>query len=156
MGQQEVMNFGRFYASLHKLPYRGDLEELKRNLVTQYTWGRTDSLREVTLQEYDGMCAALEKMVCDEERSEWLETRRRRRSACLKLMQQLGVDTGDWARVNDFCRNPRIAGKDFARISVEELGALAVKLRAIERKGGLRQWKEAGSVMLVVGRGGEA
>ena len=53
-------------------------------------------------------------------------------------MQKIGLDNSDWARVNDFCLNPRIAGKPFGRLDTEELEQLAVKLRSIERKGGLK------------------
>lgn len=54
-------------------------------------------------------------------------------------MQELGIDTKDWNRINEFCRHPRIAGKDFALITISELEQLSVKLRAIKRKGGLKQ-----------------
>jgi hypothetical protein len=50
-------------------------------------------------------------------------------------MQRMGIDTTDWTRVNEFCRNPRIAGRDFARIDVDGLVALQRKLRAMMRKG---------------------
>lgn len=135
---QEVTNFARFYASFNKLPYDGDREEFKKSIVMQYTWNRTDSLREMTSKEYDACCATLEKLSGqDEWRQKLRQELRHRRSVCLKLMQKLGIDTSDWARVNDFCRNPRIAGKPFARITSEELEQLAVKLRTIQRKGGL-------------------
>ena len=55
-----------------------------------------------------------------------------------KLMQQAGIDTTDWQRINDFCRHPRIAGKEFARLTLEELDSLQTKLRSIMRKGGLK------------------
>ena len=53
-------------------------------------------------------------------------------------MQQLGIDTTDWARVDNFCSHPRIAGKPFARITFDELPTLQKKLRTIARKGGLK------------------
>lgn len=140
---QEVTNFARFYASFNKLPYDGDREEFKKSIVMQYTWNRTDSLREMTSKEYDACCATLEKLSGqDEWRQKLCQELRHRRSVCLKLMQKLGIDTSDWARVNDFCRHPRIAGKPFARITPEELEQLAVKLRSIQRKGGLKPRKE--------------
>ena len=135
---QEVTNFSRFYASFNKLPYHGDREVFKQQIVLQYTWNRTDSLREMTSKEYDACCSALEKLSGqDEWRQKLREELRRNRSVCLKLMQQLGIDTTDWDRINAFCNNPRIAGKPFARISAAELDQLSVKLRAIQRKGGL-------------------
>ena len=121
---QEVTNFARFYALFNKLPCTGDREGLKKQIVLQYTWDRTESLREMTSKEYEACCCALEEL-------------RRKRSVCLKLMQQLGIDTTDWNRVNEFCNNPRIAGKPFVQISTAELEQLAIKLRAIQRKGGL-------------------
>ena len=142
---QEVTNFARFYALFNKLPYTGDREEFKKDIVLQYTWNRTDSLREMTKREYDDCCSALEKLTGQDgwRRKEEL---RRRRSACLHLMQQMGIDTTDWARINDFCRNPRIAGKPFRQITAEELEDLVVKLRAIQRKGGLKMKKEEQNV----------
>lgn len=140
---QEVTNFARFYASFNKLAYRGDREEFKKSIVLQYTCKRTDSLREMTRKEYNTCCDALEKLTGkDEWRQKMREELRYRRSVCLKLMQKLGIDTSDWARINDFCKHPRIAGKPFGKISAEELEQLAVKLRSIQRKGGLREKQE--------------
>ena len=87
-------------------------------------------------QEYDAMCASLE------ERTGWRALVKRKRSLCLKLMQKAGIDTTDWQRINAFCRNPKIAGKEFAQLGVKDLDALQVKLRAIMSKGGLRPAKE--------------
>ena len=135
---QEVTNFARFYALFNKLPYQGDREEFKKQIVLQYTWNRTDSLKEMTAKEYEVCCTALEKLSGqDEWRQKLREELRRKRSVCLKLMQQLGIDNTDWNRVNEFCNNPRIAGKPFVQVSTAELEQLAIKLRAIQRKGGL-------------------
>lgn len=48
-------NYARFYALLNRLPTI-DRDELKATLVSQYTGGRTESLREMTTKEYDAMC----------------------------------------------------------------------------------------------------
>ena len=98
---QEVTNFARFYALFNKLPYQGDREEFKKQIVLQYTWNRTDSLKEMTAKEYEVCCTALEKLSGqDEWRQKLREELRRKRSVCLKLMQQLCIDTTDWIRVN--------------------------------------------------------
>jgi hypothetical protein len=102
-------------------------------LVLQYTNNRTDSLKEMTAKEYIECCKGIERL------SNRREVQRKLRSCCLKLMQQIGVDTSDWARINNFCAHPRIAGKEFAFINNEELQALSVKLRAIKRQGGLKK-----------------
>ncbi len=127
-------NYARFYCLLKKLPGAD-----KETLVEQYTDGRTSSLRETTRQEYDRMCRDMERETgCDEFVEGIRRQLRRKRSVCLKLMQQLGIDTTDWARVDNFCLNPRLAGKPFRNISIEELEELSVKLRIIKRKGGFK------------------
>lgn len=133
-----VRNYHRFYASLNRLG--GDREEMKETLVLSFTDGRTSHLHEMTVKEYDDMCASLE------ERTGWKEELKKKRSQCLKLMQKAGIDTTDWARINDFCQNPKIAGKVFAKLGHKDLDALQVKLRAIMNKGGLKpaRQKEAG------------
>lgn len=130
-----MQNYRRFYASLNRLP-DGGIGEMKETLVSSFTDGRTTHLHEMTTKEYDAMCNSLE------ERLGWKELLRKKRSLCLKLMQKAGVDTTDWQRINDFCRNPKIAGKAFAQLGVKDLDALQVKLRAIMSKGGLRQGKD--------------
>ena len=130
-----VQNYHRFYASLNRLP-GGNTEDMKETLVSSFTDGRTTSLKEMTQKEYHAMGASLE------ERTGWKEQLKKKRSLCLKLMQKAGIDTTDWQRVNAFCEDPRIAGKVFARLTSEELEKLSVKLRSIQRKGGLKPKKE--------------
>lgn len=59
---QEVTNFARFYTLFNKLPCTGDREEFKKSIVLQYTWNRTDSLKEMTAKEYEACCTALEEL----------------------------------------------------------------------------------------------
>lgn len=129
------MDYTRFYALLHRLPVQDD--EVKDRLVAQYTGGRTTSLRAMTGAEYQTMCNALEASLRD-PRSTQREVLRKRRSEALHIMQRLGIDTTDWVRINAFCRDARIAGKEFAALDAEELVDLSVKLRGIERRGGLK------------------
>ena len=131
-----MKDYHRFYASFNRLPCNGDRDDMKEILVSSFTDGRTTHLHEMTQKEYDAMCASLE------ERTGWREKLKKARSLCLKLMQKAGVDTTDWQRVNDFCQNPKIAGKVFAQLGVNDLEVLQIKLRAILRKGGLRKREE--------------
>lgn len=127
-------NYARFYVLLNRLP-TADRDELKATLVSQYTGGRTESLREMTNKEYDAMCEAMQQMDKNyKARETYREELRRKRSTVLKLLQKQGIDTTDWDRVDTYCENPRIAGKRFARLTTEELEAVAVKLRIIQRK----------------------
>lgn len=130
--KQEVTNFARFYTAVKALDPIGDRDEVKKSLVWQYTDGRADSLREMTRAEYDRCCADLEA------RTGRKDELRKERSKTLKIMQQMGVDTTDWNRVNLLCRDARIIGKDFYHITAEEHQELRRKLRGIERKGGIR------------------
>lgn len=125
---ETVGNYRRFYALFRRLTERGDREECRRQLVAQYTMGRTTSLREMEESEYKEMCRGIEEILGNREEL------KKKRSVCLKLMQELGVETYDWSRVDRYCSNPRIAGKRFAWLSIEELEALSRKLRAIKSK----------------------
>lgn len=121
-------NYRRFYALFRQLDIRGDREDCRKQLILQYTCGRTDSLREMADKEYEALCGALRKLIGDREEL------RKKRSICLKLMQELGVETYRWEDVDRYCSQPRIAGKRFAWLSIDELTALARKLRAIKSK----------------------
>lgn len=122
-------NYARFYA-LAKA--RGlDLENHKEDIIFSYTEGRTSSLREMTDAEYYEMLDCLQA-----GSPEGRERLRRARSNVLVRLQRLGVDTADgsFAAVNKFCLDPRIAGRPFGGLTVEELDALVPKLEAILRK----------------------
>lgn len=129
---QEVTNFGRFYSAFRRLAVHGDPDDVKRDLVLQYTAGRTASLKEMTCKEYSELCQGVEEM------AGMSNELKRHRSSALHQMQKMGIDTTDWNRVNSFCQERRICGKPFGRLDIEELQALTAKLRTIERKGGLR------------------
>lgn len=134
MGKRK-RNYSRFYAIAKAKGI--DLDQHKETLVAQFTGGRTESLREMTPAEYDEMCECLQTGRRIGETSEaYKERLRRARSAVLNRMQRLGVDTADrtFAAVNEFCLDPRIAGKPFGMLSVEELQSLVPKLEAILRK----------------------
>lgn len=131
--KQQVTNFGRFYTAIRALNPIGDRDDVKKSIVYQYTNGRTDSLREMSRAEYDKCCEDLERKTGQKDEL------RKERSATLKLMQKMGVDTTDWNRVNLLCRDTRIIGKDFYYITAEEHRELRRKLRSIERKSGIRR-----------------
>lgn len=130
---QQVTNFGRFYTVIRALNPIGDRDDVKKSIVYQYTNGRTDSLREMSRAEYDKCCEDLERKTGQKDEL------RKERSATLKLMQKMGVDTTDWNRVNLLCRDARIIGKDFYYITADEHRDLRRKLRSIERKGGINR-----------------
>lgn len=122
------MNYSRFYTLFAKLPKYGDDDDQKAQLVNEISHGRTTSLRELSYQEYNALCRLLE------ERMGIRENLRRRRSAVLKQMTAMGIKTSDWQVVDQFCLQPRIAGKPFRYLSLAELTALSRKLHAIDHK----------------------
>ena len=148
-------NYARFYALLKRMPYAD-----KETLVEQYTHGRTTHLHETTEQEYRTMCDEMERVTGYDERRKALQAQlRKKRSACLRLMQQLGVNTTDWPTVDNFCLNPRVSGKRFAQLNEEELDTLQVKLRMIKKHGGLKvraqEHPKTGHSMIYIPLGGD-
>lgn len=112
-------------------------EEQYRALIGELTDGRTVSTKELTYAEAQylagyitGANAKLRTSV--EEMA--LRSLKWQRSAVLKRLQQIGVDTTDWSRVNGFLQQPRIAGKPLYKLDSDELAALIPKLEAIKKK----------------------
>ena len=83
-------NYSRLYAIAKAKGI--DLDEHKEVLVSQFTGGRTTSLRDMTPTEYEEMCECLQtgKQV-GESTAEHKERLRRARSAVLNRLQRLGV-----------------------------------------------------------------
>lgn len=127
---EKGFNYARFYTLLKKLPGAD-----KETLVEQFTNGRTKHLHLMASTEYDAMCRQLEDVAgYDKRRRRQYDILRKARSGALHQMQLYGIDTTDWNRVNAFCQDRRIAGKQFRELDTEELNALNTKLRIINRK----------------------
>ncbi len=132
MGKKK-RNYSRFYALCKAKGV--DLEQYKDDLISQFTLGRTTSLKDMKDSEYDEMCDCIRSgRHQSESRDDYVLRRKKMRSAVLKRIQQLGVDTTDFDKVNAFCQNSRIAGKPFGMLTIEELESLIPKLEAILRK----------------------
>lgn len=126
----KVKNFGRFYKALNYLNY-ADKEDLKCELVLKYTNNRTSSLKEIKEHEYIRLCDDLETRMQESEERRML---RAARSNVLHQLQIVGVNTADWNDINAFCRSPRLVGKEFRELDIEDLDKLYKKLRAIRAK----------------------
>lgn len=131
---QEVTNYNRFWMLLHEARALlvEDKEEVKREMVFNATHGRTDSLKELTREEYDSLCAALERSMKPMHAP--YNPLKKARSAVLHQMQLMGVNTADWNAVDRFCLNKRIAGRRFCKLTEEELQAVYVKCLMIRKK----------------------
>lgn len=123
-------NYARFYALLKQLPHAD-----KDTLVWQYTQGRTKSLKEASKWEYDVMCRDMERVVNNDNKVALKQAAlRKARSGVLHQLQIYGLDTTDWATVDAFCKNPRIAGKLFRELTITELNEVNKKTRVIIKK----------------------
>lgn len=112
-------------------------EERYRTLIGELTDGRTTSTKGLTYAEAQYLAgyitgANVKLRTSAEEMA--IRSLKRQRSAVLKRMQQIGVDTTDWNRVNAFLRQPRIAGKPLYELDGQELDELIPKLESIKKK----------------------
>ena len=90
-----MRNYARFYVLLNRLPTTGDREELKAQLVSQFTGGRTESLREMTDREYDALCDELQRQDANRRaRDTYRAELRRRRSGCRSWASTPRTGTG--------------------------------------------------------------
>ena len=130
----KAKNFGRFYVLAKKNPAID-----KESIVLQFTDGRTTHLREMWQDEYNEMCDAIEYGADRTRKAAEADRLRRLRSSVLLRIGRLGINTIDnWDGIDAFCMSPKIAGKEFRKLSAEELETLRKKLESIIRKGGLK------------------
>lgn len=133
----KIKDYGRFYALLKKYPA---IE--KDDIVLQFTDGRTTHLREMKAKEYLEMCDAIEGKPRPTMAPDAQELKRARSSVLLRI-GRLGINTIDnWAEIDQFCQSPKIAGKRFCQMDVDELQGLVKKLESIIRHGGLKWVQE--------------
>ena len=128
--------FDKFFALLAKMP-GADKEDL--------IWGAsgmlTTSLREFHEKNPEGYKRMLANMQVEVNKTsvdnEQKLATKSLRSSILKRLQRHGVDTTDWARVNQFLQQPRIANKRLYDMSIEEMRKLIPKLESILAKDAL-------------------
>lgn len=130
-------DYSRFYALLKTNPQLD-----KEEIVSQFTDGRTVHLHEMSRMEFNDMCDMLQYGSPTEQAIQEKKLRQARSNALLRI-GRLGINTVDnWSGIDAFCLSPRIAGKKFAALSIEELRTLTTKLECIIRKGGLKALEE--------------
>mgnify|MGYP001485669783 CR=1 FL=1 len=130
-------HYNRFYSLLNLMP-SDNKEGLKEQLVWQYSNMLTVSLKEFAQSkpdDYKRMLADMQSEVnrLNPARFQQQETKRLR-SAILHRLQKYGVDTTNWAAVNRFLEQPRIAGKRLYNLTIDEMNALIPKLENILHK----------------------
>lgn len=133
-------NYARFYCLLKEVMPELEQEEAKQLVAEQASRGRTDSLRELTEEEFEGVIVFLSQQLFQASAEV-----KKARSKALHQLQKYGVDTTSWDAVNAFTIQARIAGKPFFYLDVTELEALTRKMRAINAKRGTQKPKSAES-----------
>lgn len=112
-------------------------EEEYRAMIMELTDGRTNTTKELTYAEAQylaGYITGVNTRLHATAEQMMAQSLKRQRSAVLKRLQQIGVDTTSWDNVNAYLRSPRIAGKPLYELDSDELAALIPKLESIKRK----------------------
>jgi hypothetical protein len=117
----------RFNALLGEL-YPQNKQEVKEAILAGYEVTSTKDLQEYQLfQIIDALVTEKTKRTEDAPKPI-----RALRHKCLTIMSQMGIDTNNWPRVNDFMLQPRICGKLLYECTEDELKALVPKLYAVK------------------------
>lgn len=122
----------QFFMLLEKLPGAE-----KESLVWQYSGMLTTSLREflrLMPEEYKRMIADLQVKINNQNKPVPDTEIKKLRSSILHRLQKHGVDTTNWACVNIFLQQPRIAGKRLYEMTAPEMELLIRKLESILAK----------------------
>lgn len=141
-----MRQYSDIWKMIQQLPGEEEAEELKRTLCEGVSEGRTDSLRALTGGELSKLRNRLRELTGFKPTRASKEVRRLR-SAVLRQLTTYGIDTKDWDTVNQFVEQPRIAGKTFEILSLDELRKLQRKMHAI-----IRKQKEKRDVQMVENR----
>ena len=129
---KKVKNFARFYALFRQIPDAD--QDLKETYVKTFTNDRETSLKEMRPDEYNTMCDRLQALISGKPADEYQKELKKLRSGVLKHLQEGGVNTADWNEVNNYCMNPRIAGKPFGKLTADEIRSLTKRLIMIKKK----------------------
>lgn len=134
--------YSDIYAMIGRLAVELEPKEVKESMVYEASGGRTIHLTELTEKELSmlrkGLRKALEQPAKESRLSNGCKTgtgMKRKRSTVLALLTKYGVNTRDWDAINAFVSHPRIAGKEFAELTGDELDLLRKKMHAILKKG---------------------
>jgi len=129
--------YDRFFTLLSRLPHP-DKDELKRELVWQFSGMLTESLKEFYEKNPEGYKRMLAHLQVEVEKLNPArfarEETKRLRSSILIRLQKFGIDTTNWATVNKFLESKKIAGKRLYNLTNDEMAALIPKLENILKK----------------------
>lgn len=127
-------------ARLHVMyKQRGLSREEHKAMLAQLTDGRTDKTNELTEAEASYLAGWLNGNGQESLRAKAEDMEQKNlkfyRSAVLKRLQKIGIDTSNWGRVNAFLEDRRIAGQPLYAMTVETMKSLIPKLEKLCEKG---------------------
>ncbi len=140
MSAQDVIKLKRKRA--HMLLSNAHLLEAKDDILAGFGASR---LRDLSEQLLDELIIRVEELI-EEKHSDASQLVRSWRHKCLRMVQECGVDTSDWNRVNAFLMDKRIAGKHLYELNVSELVTLFNKLHNVAPLMAEQREKEAAFV----------
>lgn len=132
---QAIISHARFFALLKQIP-----QISKEELVWEHSGMRTNSLSnfgQIDPEGYLKMISYMQQLVDSMTNTDAKKLKERikyLRSAILHRLQKHGVDTTNWSNVNNFMKQPRIAGKELYKMSIDEMQELIPKLESILKK----------------------
>lgn len=107
-------------------------DEQRHIMVYQYTGGRTQSTRDLTLVELNDLCARFQAIADDRDRK-YTDQLRRLRSLALSVASRAGIKEPDgWEKFNRWMITSSVHHKRLDAHTVHELNDLIQQLRAIE------------------------
>jgi hypothetical protein len=119
------------YAKMHAIIKELHLERAKPALLAGYGVEHTNQLSEADLKD---LVKRLDEMQHDKIFAGSSDPEVRRwRSTLLSLLNKYGVygTSDDWSHINRFLLDPRVCGKLIYQMTIEELKATCVRVRAI-------------------------
>lgn len=93
-----------------------------------------ESTKDLTLEQLEQANAELQKLAQQRDKDD--KKLRKWRSNVIATLEEMGIYRGksSWPKVNEFLKQPRVAGKLLYECSIEELQALNRKLFAMKAK----------------------
>lgn len=139
MNKQKMVS-AAMIARLHVMyKQRGLNKDEHKAILARLTDGRTDKTNELTESEANYLAGWLNGNGQESLRAKAENMDRQNlkfyRSAVLKRLQKIGIDTSNWGRVNAFLGDRRIAGQPLYAMSVETMKSLIPKLEKLCEKG---------------------
>ena len=113
----------------HALLNETDMVKFRQSIIEGYGVDRGRDLTDEDLQHAVNKLSEMKAVEVDVKK-------RKLRSIVLSILQKLGIyqNNNDWAQVNGYLLQPKIAGKMLFELDVTEIDALIIKLNSILTK----------------------